>query len=402
MKSGSCARIAKISLTIFAMLFGAGNLMFPPKLGIEMGQYTWLGFFGFFLSAVVLPMIGLLAIVAFEGDYRKFFGRLSYPLGDIFIFMCMLIVGPLVVMPRIVMLSYEMLYSFLPTCVSPSIFAILFAMLAFIATYRPGKLLNIVGEFLSPLKVVTLLIIVIAGLLSGSAPEPVEGSAWELFGKAFNYGYLTLDVLGAIFFGAIIVHLLTTYASKEDRISTHEAMKLTAIASIFAGLLLGGVYLGMTLLGAYHGQGLGYLDQGSIFRELALRVLGTWGAVFMGVSVFLACFTTCVSLAAVVGEYVQNVSRKSLTYAQSVGIILAICVFIAQFGLKYIIEFSEPIILFFYPLLIVIMFCNLAYIVFGFKPITIPMLIAALMIVLYNFKLLAVPLFFLLQLGALV
>lgn len=384
MKSGFYARVCKISLTIFAMLFGAGNLMFPPKLGIEMGQHTWLGFFGFFLSAVVLPMVSLLAIVAFEGNYEKFFGRLKAPLGDIFIFLCILMVGPLFVMPRIIMFSYTMLSPFLPTFVSGLVFAIIFGLLAFVATYRPGKLLDIIGEFLSPLKVVTLLIIVIAGLLSGSAPEPVDASAWELFGRAFNYGYLTLDVLGAIFFGAIIVHLLTTYASSEDRLSIKEAMKLTALSSIFAGLLLGGVYLGMTLLGAYHGHGLGHFDQGVIFSTVAFRVLGSWGAAFIGASVFLACFTTCVSLAAVVGEYVQVLSRKHLSYAQSVGSVLLLCIVIAQLGLKTILDFSEHVILFFYPLLIVITLCNLAYTLWGFRPITGPVLITAFIVVAYK------------------
>lgn len=386
-------RVFTVSLTIFAMLFGAGNLMFPPKLGIEMGQHTWLGFFGFFLSGVLLPMLALLTIVAFEGDYKAFFGRLGSPLDKFFIFICMLIIGPLVVMPRIIMLSYAMLKPFLWAGVTPLMFAIFFSLLAFVATYRPGKLLDIVGKFLSPLKVLTLLSIVSVGLFSGSAPEPVSESAWDLFGKAFTYGYGTLDVLGAIFFGAIIVHLLTKYVAADERLSIKDAMAVTAVSAIFAGVLLGAVYLGMTLLGAYHGQGLGMLDEGEIFSEVAFRVLGSLGAAFIGASVFLACFTTNVSLAAVLGEYVQDMSGKRLSYAQSVAAVVAVCAYIASLGLKNILVYSMPFIMFIYPLIIVITLCNLAYKMFGFKPIVVPVALTTAILLVYNIKALGVVAF---------
>lgn len=383
-------RVFTVSLTIFAMLFGAGNLMFPPKLGIEMGQHTWLGFFGFFLSGVLLPMLGLLAIVAFEGDYQKFFGRLGSPLDKIFIFLCMLIIGPLVVMPRIIMLSYAMLKPYIFAGITPLLFAIGFSALAFIATYRPGKLLDIVGKFLSPLKVLTLLIIVTVGLFSGSAPALVSDSQWDLFMRAFTYGYGTLDILGSIFFGAIIVHLLTKYVSADERLTMEDAMKVTGVSAIFAGILLGGVYLGMTLLGAYHGHGLGLLDEGEIFSIVAYRVLGAFGGAFIGASVFLACFTTNVSLAAVLGEYVQNISGKRLTYAQSVAAVVTVCALIASLGLKNILVYSMPFIMFLYPLIIVITLCNLAYKLFGFKPLVVPVLLTTLVLLVYNIKALGV------------
>lgn len=356
--------------------------MFPPKLGIEMGQHTWLGFFGFFLSAVILPMLGLLAIVVFDGSYQRFFGRLKFGLGHVFIFLSMLIIGPLVVMPRIVVLSYTMLKSFLPGFVSLFIFSVGFSLLAFGATYRPGRLLDIIGKFLSPLKVLSLLIIVLVGIFSGAAPEPVDATPLSLFMKAFYYGYMTLDVLGAIFFGHIIVTLLTKYASESERLSMKDAIKVTAFAGVVAGALLGAVYLGMTLLGAYHGQGLGALDEAEVFAAVVMRVLSSLGAAFVGATVFLACFTTNVSLAAVVGEYAQSIiGSKYITFAQAVAAVLTCTVIIAQVGLVQIKAFSMPILLFLYPLIIVITLCNLAYKLFGFRYITAPVAITAVILV---------------------
>lgn len=376
-------RVFTVSLTIFAMMFGSGNLMFPPYLGIVMGQYTWLGFLGFILSGVVLPMLGLLAITSFDGDYRQFFGRLGSPLDKLSIFLCMLAIGPVVIMPRIVMFSYEMLRPFMPLMISPLIFATAFATLVFLATFRPGKLLDIIGNFLSPLKILTLLLIVAAGIFWGTSPEQVTEMPFDLFMKAFIIGYQTLDVLATIFFGAIIVHSLTKYAAVEERMTIKDAVKVTAVSSIFAGLLLSAVYAGMMLLGAYHGHGLGELapNYGEIFSAIVLRILGAWGGAFISVSVFIACFTTTVSLAAVVGEYVRDVAQQRISFAQAVAAILAICVFVAQFGLKQIVSFSLPLIVFFYPIIVVIVLCNLAYKMFGFKPIVVPVGLTTLVLV---------------------
>lgn len=62
---------------IFTMLFGAGNFMFPPKLGIIAGQKTLMASISFALTAVLLPMMGLVGVFLFEGNYNAFFNRLA-------------------------------------------------------------------------------------------------------------------------------------------------------------------------------------------------------------------------------------------------------------------------------------------------------------------------------------
>jgi len=377
--------IITTTFTIFAMLFGAGNLMFPIRIGIESGSYTWLGFAGFAITGIVLPVIALLTIVTFQGDYTRFFGRLGPWLGHAFIMACMFVIGPFIAMPRIMTLSHEMLRPYIPDMPSWA-FASIFATLVFLATYRPGRLLDIIGYILSPLKFLSIAGIVGIGLFSGYTPEPTSLSLSDIFLQACSSGYETLDVLGAIFFGSIIVKLLTEFVSDQRQLSNKEAVKVTGVAAMFAAALLSLVYLGMTYLGAFHGHGLEYLNEGQMFSHISYRVLGLYGAAFMGVTVFLACFTTTVTLAAVVGEYTQRViTQKQWPYAACVGSVLALCAIVASAGLETILAYSKNFIYFFYPLIIVTVLCNMLYKTVRMTAIRGPVLITAVVLCIYQF-----------------
>ena len=369
-------RIYITSLTIFAMLFGAGNLMFPLRVGIESGDKTIWGLAGFIITGVLLPLLGLLAIVAFKGDYRAFFGRVGKLPGALLVLFCMMVIGPFVVMPRIVALSYEMLQPFLPD-MTVLTFAIMFLSLVFLVTYRLGKLLDIIGKFLSPLKVSSLIIIILWGVFTGSSALPSQKSIVTLFSKGAVYGYYTLDLLGAIFFGSIIVTLLTRYADPDEKASMNNAVKLAAISGIFAALLLTFMYAGMSFLGAFHGVGLEHLNEGQIFSAISFKILGHYGAALIGVTVFLACFTTTVSLSAVVADYVRlELFDSKISYPTALALVLAITAFIARHGLEAILRYSVPFIIACYPVFIVITICNILYKLFGFTYIKIPVAVS--------------------------
>ena len=56
-----------IGVTLFSMFFGAGNLIFPPFLGAQAGTHTWSAFLGFAVSAVGLPILGVIAVTKSGG-----------------------------------------------------------------------------------------------------------------------------------------------------------------------------------------------------------------------------------------------------------------------------------------------------------------------------------------------
>ncbi len=370
MRSKSWVQVVQVSLAIFAMLFGAGNLMLPLKVGLLAGSKSTWGLIGFILTGVLLPLLGLLSIIAFDGNYKAFFGRLGRIPGAIATFLCMLVLGPIIVMPRIVGLSYEMLTPFLPS-MHVSVFAFAFLSLVFLATYRPTKLLTVIGTFLSPLKVLSLCIIVLAGLFSGLSPQAVTTSASELFKTGAQYGFGTLDLLGTIFFGSIVVGMLKMHEGDSQNASGR--IRIALMAGIAAAALLGLVYAGMNFLGAFHGQGLEHLNEGQLFSAVSFNILGTYGAALIGFTVFLACFTTTVALTAVVTEYIHiQILSQSVGYTWALLGVLAACLIPASLGLSAIMKFSMPLIQMLYPVLIVIAACNAMYKLWGFTSIKLP------------------------------
>ena len=134
--SKSVTQSSQISLTtlglaIFSMLFGAGNIIYPIKAGVVSGNQNFFGIIGFLLTGVLLPVIGLVAMILFDGDYKKFFYRLGNMPGFMAILFCMFIIGPIIAMPRCITVPYEMILPFLPAYITLPIFSALLPLSLF-------------------------------------------------------------------------------------------------------------------------------------------------------------------------------------------------------------------------------------------------------------------------------
>ena len=62
MQKLSGRKLLLIGFTLFSMFFGAGNLIFPPDLGAKAGIHFWPAFLGLAISAVGLPIAGVVAV----------------------------------------------------------------------------------------------------------------------------------------------------------------------------------------------------------------------------------------------------------------------------------------------------------------------------------------------------
>src|SRR5579859_7269674 len=91
-------------LALFSMFFGAGNLIFPLLIGNFAGSNVWFAIAGLGVTAVVVPFLGLAAMVFFQGDLHRFFGRVGKVPGMLLLFLLQLILGPFGVIPRLVTL----------------------------------------------------------------------------------------------------------------------------------------------------------------------------------------------------------------------------------------------------------------------------------------------------------
>lgn len=379
-----------VGLAIFSMLFGAGNLMYPLKVGISSGDKNIIGMLGFFITAVILPIAGLLAMILFDGNYESFFKRLGNIPGAIILWICMMFLGPFVAIPRITTLSHTMIAPFLPfeflqhvTPFSSFIFCVLFLGITFIATYRANKIMEILGNIISPALLVSLAIIITKGLVATHTAAHNTHSNLDIFTENFMRGYETLDLLGALFFASIVLHILKSTLGREIAHNPRYLALVGLRAGILGTSLLGIVYVGMSYLGVYHGHGLETANAGELFREISFRILGEHGTLVIATAVVMACLSTAIALAAVVGEYVQfTLFRNKINYVTALIITLMACIPLATAGLGQILAVTGGAITRIgYPVLIAITICNIAYKLFGFKPIKMPVLITFIIMV---------------------
>jgi len=372
-------QIITVGLAIFSMFFGAGNLIYPIAVGMRSGQHVLLGTLAFSITAVLLPLVGIVGMIFFDGDYNRFFARLGNVPGKLAIISCMVIIGPLVAIPRIVTLSHVMVAPFIPiafmqtVCPTSSfIFALAFLGTTFACTYKESRFVDLLGITISPLLLACLLAIIVIGLFTASTPISIDSSIATIFAQNFLGGYETLDLLGAIFFSSIALGAIR----KSTGPSASRAQQ--ALTGLYAGILgmvlLGLMYAGLSIQGAFHSHGLAGINAGEMFREVSLRVLGTAGGLVIATAVLMACLSTAMGLATVVGEYVHKVIFKErICFVSSLILTLAACMPLSVAGLGKVLELTAgPIVFVGYPVLIALTVCNITYKMTGFKPVKLP------------------------------
>jgi len=380
MNSIQTRHIISIGLALFAMLFGAGNLIYPLQVS-TCGNLTWYGLAGFMITAVCLPFAGLIGILLFDGNYRSFYGRLGTVPSRIFLFISIMLIGPLLAIPRTVALAHVMIAPFLPgflnqiTTLSSFVFALIFLGLTFLVTCRENKIVSLLGNVISPLLVLSLAIIIGSGLWNAPMISVCHDNAWEVFKINFMRGYETLDLISAIFFASIVLSFL------KRTLGSDYNPRVTATIGLQAGMigiaLLGIMYIGLIAVSTYYGQGLSGVGVGELLYDIAFSVLGSYGSFFISIAVFMACLSTAVALSAVVAEYVENaLFRANISFFAALVMVMVASIPLATFGLDKVSQLAAgPILYIGYPVLITLTICNIAYKLTGFKYVKLPVLI---------------------------
>ena len=140
----SKADFVVVGFALFAVFFGAGNLIFPPFLGLESGTKWFPALACFVLADAGLSILTVLSIVRL-GKGRELLGRLPRRAGLLCMDIVMLIVGPALCIPRTCATTFEMGAHVLFPELSSWVFGVLFFALVAVLTIRPGKVEDIVG-----------------------------------------------------------------------------------------------------------------------------------------------------------------------------------------------------------------------------------------------------------------
>lgn len=360
-------------LAMFSMFFGAGNIVFPLLLGTISGDKTWCALLGFLITAVGLPVLGVVGNVLFDGNYKAFFYRMGSIPGLFFMLAILAIIGPFGAIPRCITLSHAALRMYFPS-VSLFVFSLGAVCTIFYFARTKSRLLDVLGYLLTPLKLSLFGLIIVKGLLHNGTPEMVTTSGMSLFGFGLREGYNTLDLLGGIFFSGIVLSALgkSKGASPDKKFSKHIAL-VALKGGIIGAILLGIIYAGLSAVAAMQGVLLKNVSADELLTVIAYNVLGPTLGVISSVAVSVACLATAIALASVFADYIYNESfKRAINYEQSLLITLVITFTFANLGFDGIMKLLVPILNVGYPALIVLTIMNIAYKLFGIRMVKIP------------------------------
>ncbi|MCL6571769.1 MAG: branched-chain amino acid transport system II carrier protein [Bacillus sp. (in: Bacteria)] len=346
-----------IGVMLFALFFGAGNLIFPASLGQNAGWNVWQAVAGFLITGIGLPFLGILAMgVSGSKNLQELASRVHPLYGVIFTSLLYLTIGPFFAAPRTGAVAYDIgIAPFVSEGfgqVGMIVFTALFFIITLWLSLNPAKLVDRIGKILSPAIIILLLILLVMVIVNplGSFDAPQESYANGAFMKGFTEGYNTMDALASLVFGIIVINAIRAMGVT----STRGILLAAAKSGIVATLFLGIIYVGIAYLGATSTEAFGLFDTGGpVLGSAASYYFGTLGTVMLSIVILLACLTTSVGLMTACGEYFHSLLPK-VSYKLFVLFFSLVSFIVANFGLSNIITFSIPVLMFLYPLAIVL------------------------------------------------
>lgn len=342
-------------MAIFAMFFGAGNIIFPLALGQYALDKTPDALLGLILTSVIMPFAGLLTMFLYKGQVSTFFNRIGKTPGLLLACFTIALLGPLGAAPRCIVLAYSTISLSLPG-IPLVLFSAMTCLLIFFLVYNKGNLLSIIGYFLSPCKIFLLLLIIVIGFLNASELHSLVSidSHSTLFFQGLQEGYNTLDLLGAFFFAPVIIDSL---ANKGEG-----SQKFLLKASVIGAFLLTIVYIGFCFLAYIYAPELEGISRDHLLGTIAFKVLGSQGGILVSLTVAVACFTTAIALVAAFADFVQKeVFSNRVKYTPIIIGTLLVTFAVSIFGFQGIAAFLTPILEISYPVLIILTIYNLLY-----------------------------------------
>ncbi|MDO3411606.1 branched-chain amino acid transport system II carrier protein [Saccharibacillus sp. CPCC 101409] len=371
-KKVSASFIIILGSMLFALFFGAGNLIFPPMLGQLAGENVWSANAGFLITGVGLPLVAVAAFVySGKSDLQSLASRVHPLFGLVFTVVLYLAIGPFFAMPRTGSVSFEIgVKPLLPESGSHhlalAIFTILFFGLACVLSLNPSRIIDVIGRVLTPIKLTFIGVLVVTALVYPIAKfqAPDASYASHAFFKGFQEGYLTLDALAATIFGIIIVNAL-----KDRGVTARgELMSICARAIAVAAVLLAVIYSSLSYMGAASVGKLGVLGNGAdVLAKVSAYYFGPYGSVLLGLMITVACMTTSVGLITSCAAYFHGLFPK-LSYKKIAVILAAFSALVANVGLNGLIRFSAPVLMMLYPLAIALVILTFLHPLFKGNP----------------------------------
>ena len=364
-KSLSLKETFFVASMLFGMFFGAGNLIFPVAMGQLAGRNMWPAAAGFLITGVGLPLLGVAALgISRKAGLLELSSMAGRKYGVFFTCALYLTIGPFFAIPRCATVSFAVgIESLLPgkehTLALPAFSFVFFGIVLFFSL-RPGQILTWIGKVLNPLFLCFLGILIMHALISpmggigGGAPEGTYIS--QPFITGFLEGYNTMDALAGLAFGIVIVNAIRGLGVEQEGAVAANTVR----AGIFSSVLMAAIYILVTVMGA---QSRGIFPAGDNGGETLARIaehyFGPAGALILAATVTVACLKTAVGLITSCGATFEKMFPGGWPYRVWASVFCILSFVLANLGLDAIIRYSQPVLMFLYPLAVTLILLTL-------------------------------------------
>ena len=340
-----------VGFALFAMFFGAGNVVFPPYIGMHAGEQWANGFLFYFIADIGLALVTMFAILH-AGGADNITGRIGHVASKVLMCAVILCIGPMVAIPRTAATTLEMSVTPFFSGISPVVFSIIFFAVILLLSIKQSAVIDIVGKILTPALLIGLLILIVKGFVSPIGDIVDTGvSASEVTVNGIKSGYQTMDVLAAMAFGIIIL----SSADEKGYTDSKSAAKMIGIAAALSGVLLMIVYFGLTYLGATASTVFPTdISRANLVIGIVELLLGKAGLIIFAIVIALACITTAVALVSSAASFFAKLANDKISYSVFVVVICVSSAVISNLGLDMIIAIATPVLDIVYPPMLVL------------------------------------------------
>lgn len=348
-----------LGFSIFAMFFGSGNLVFPMQIGSVCLNYWLIGFLGLLVSGIIIPFAGVFAIKRYQGSYDNFFKELGFGANIIIPLVLLSLLGAFGIVPRCITVAFGGFHVLEPA-IPLWAFSCVFTLICFLTGLKDTRMLNIIGKFMTPVKLGTLALIIIIGILS--APYlPISAYTKESsFKLGLVQGYQTMDLIAGFFFSSLIFRHIEQQCGSSANSKT--IFLISAKASLIGASVIALAYGGLVYLGASYSSVIQSVQPTEMLPTLTQHLLGEYSTIVIAFAMGFSCLTTATALNNLYADFLRKLFKLKEAHFGYVLMVTSLISFaLSLLDFKGIAAFLAPILDVIYPGLIVFTIASLIY-----------------------------------------
>ncbi|HUH25418.1 MAG TPA: branched-chain amino acid transport system II carrier protein [Flavobacterium sp.] len=346
-----------LGMALFAMFFGAGNLLLPTFLGFQTRTDWTAAFTGFSLTAILAPFLAIFAVTVSGNYFTDLGARANVKLAYLLAFINVLCIGPLIALPRSGASVYEVAIKPILPNAQPVWVCVVFFGAVMALSFSLSRIMEVLGKFLGPILLFFLAVLIIPGLFTGSEVNLPPTLVEDRFYVGFQEGYQTLDVLAGLIFAVLLI----VGAKSKSYTHTNDKIEVVVKSAVFAAVCMLLVYGGMFYLGAHANIEATGLSRPDLLIHISTQYFGPNGIYLTSILMILACLTTAIALTAGSANFFERLTKGKLGYVEGIILITLVSTILGITGVDAIIDYAAGLLNFIYPVTLVLILSVLLF-----------------------------------------